>query len=142
MRIELSSTARRGGPAQWITQWLVSALGLTLAARWLPGVSLSATGTQALLIVLGAAAVLGLLNVLVKPLLILITLPINILSLGLFTLVINGGVLLMAASLVQGFEIRGFADAVLAALFLSIFNLILNALMGSTRLRVERGEGS
>lgn len=139
MRIEVSNRSARRGPAQWVTQWLVSSIGLALAARWMPGVTLDAAGRHALLIVLGASAVLGLLNVLLKPVLILVTLPVNILSLGLFTLVINGLVLLAAASMVPGFHIDGVFHAVLAALFLSVFSLILNALMGGARLRVERG---
>jgi putative membrane protein len=122
-----------------VTQWLINAIALALAARWLPGVALVAEGREAVFIILGASAVLGLLNLLLKPVLILITLPVNVLSLGLFTLVINGVVLLTATTLVPGFTIDGFWHAVLAALFLSVTGMLLNALLGGSRLRVERG---
>lgn len=140
LQVELSSRARRG-PAAWVTQWLASALGLALAARWLDGVHLDAVGGHAMLLVLGASAVLGLLNILLKPLLILITLPVNILTLGLFTLVVNAVVLLAAVALVPGVRIDGFGTAVLAALLLTATSLLLNALLGSPGLRVRRGGG-
>jgi putative membrane protein len=138
MRIELSSRGGRG-PAEWTTQWLISALGLTLAARWFDGVEIGANGVEALLMVLGASALLGLLNLWLKPLLLLITLPVNVLTLGLFTLVVNGLVLWAAAALVPGFHIHGLGSAVLTALFLSIFSLIMRALVGGSGLRVSRG---
>jgi putative membrane protein len=140
MRFELRSP-RQQGPSQWVTQWLLSAIGLALVARWVDGVSLQATGVEALLIVLGAAAVLGLLNLLLKPLLILITLPVNILTLGLFTLVINGIVLMACAALVPGFHIEGFGTSVWAAFCLSAISLVLGALVNGSSLRVDVQRG-
>ncbi len=138
MRIELKTQARRG-PSQWVTQWLISAVGLALAGRWIEGVSIDAQGARALLIVLGAAALLGLLNLLLKPLLILITLPVTILTLGLFMLVVNALVLMTAVALVPGVHIDGFWPAFWTALLLSITSLVLNALLGSTRVSVGPG---
>lgn len=140
MRIDLSSKPQRKGPGQWVTQWLISAVGLALVARWVDGVSFTAHGWEALLTVLSASAVLGLLNLLLKPFLLIITLPVNIMTLGLFTLVVNGLVLWAAASFVPAFHIQGFWTAVWAALLLSLCNLLLGALFGGARLSVQAGK--
>ena len=140
MRFELKSRSRKD-PAAWVTQWLVSAVALALSARLLDAVQLPPDRGQAALCVLGAAAALGLLNLLLKPLLLLVTLPVNILSLGLFTLVINGVVLAAAAALVPGLTIRGFGGDVLAAFLVSLFSLILNALLGGASVSVRAGKG-
>lgn len=141
MRIDVSSRPRKG-PSQWVNQWLISAVGIALAARWIPGVHIDAQGGEAVLLVLGASAILGLLNLLLKPFLILITLPVNILTLGLFTLVINAVVLLSAVALIPDLRLDGFSTALLTALFLSICSGILNALLGSTRISVQRDGGA
>ncbi|HTB22086.1 MAG TPA: phage holin family protein [bacterium] len=133
-----SGATARKGILGWVTQWLVNACGLALVARTVGGVGLRVdSGTQALLTVLGAAAVLGLLNILLKPLLLLVTLPVNLLSLGLFTFVVNGLVLWLVAALVPDFSIAGFWTAVWAALCFSAFTLALNALLGSASLDVR-----
>lgn len=139
MRFELKSQPRKGA-LQWVNQWLLSAVGLALAARWVDGVHVAAVGLEALVLVLGVAAVLGLLNILLKPFLILITLPVNILTLGLFTLVVNAVVLLAAVALVPGVRIDGLWTAVLAALVISLTSLVLGGLLGSTQLRIHRGQ--
>jgi len=139
MRFEFSSRPQKG-PGAWVTQWLVNAVGLALVARLVPGVRLqAASGGEAVLAVLGGSAVLGLLNLLVKPLLLIITLPVNILTLGLFTLVVNGVVLWAVAALVPALSIAGFWTAVWAALCLSLATLALNALLGGARVSAGRG---
>jgi putative membrane protein len=130
MQINLRTRPAKGVKG-WITQWLVNAIALVLVARFVAGVQLNASGNQALLTVLGASAVLGLLNLSLKPFLLLVTLPINVLSLGLFTLVINGGVLSLTSALVKGFEVQGFWPAVWGALLLSIINLVLGSLFSN-----------
>jgi putative membrane protein len=141
-RTSLGSPPRRGALA-WITQWLVNAVGLALVARTVNGVGLRVDGgrLEAPLAVLGASAVLGLLNLLVKPLLLVVTLPVNLLTLGLFTLLINGLVLWMVAALVPAFSIAGFWTAVWAALCFSAFTLLLNALLGGATLSLRTGRG-
>jgi putative membrane protein len=132
---------RAKGPAAWITQWLVNAIGLALLVRFVPGVELRVDGaSEAMLAVLGASAVLGLLNLSVKPLLLIVTLPVTILTLGLFTLVINGLVLWTVAALLPAFHLDSFGTAVWAALCFSAFTLLLNALLGGATLtlRVDR----
>ena len=75
-----------------------------------------------------ATVVLGLLNAFLRPLVILLTLPVTILTLGLFTLVINGVMFYLAANLVSGFHVTGFGTAFLAALLFSLFSSVLNML--------------
>lgn len=142
MNVNLGSGHKKG-LGSWVTQWLVNAVGLALVARFVDGVRLEAADpARAALTVLGAAAVLGLLNLLVKPFLILITLPVNILSLGLFTLVINGLVLWMVSAFMPGFAIAGFGTAVWAALCLSLCTMVFNALLGGADIRVRGGRKS
>ncbi len=107
-----------------ITKILLNAAALAITAYILPGITFSGFWS-----VLLAALVLGILNGIIKPILIVLTLPINILTLGLFTLVINGIVLYLTAAIVGGFEIRTFWTAVLGALILSVMSLILNAIL-------------
>jgi len=76
-----------------------------------------------------AAAVLGLLNTFFRPILLVLTLPINVLSLGLFTFVINALLIKMASGVISGFEIVDFWTAILAALIISIVNWILGILL-------------
>lgn len=104
-----------------IIRLLINALVLYLIAQFLPGFHVA--GATAALI---AALVLGIANAIVRPLLILISLPLEILTLGLFTLVINALVLWLVAILVPGFHIDGFVPAFLGALILSIVSFILS----------------
>ncbi|MBD3218052.1 MAG: phage holin family protein [candidate division Zixibacteria bacterium] len=83
-----------------------------------------------------ASLVLGVLNTLVRPLLVLITLPLTILTLGLFTLIINGALLYLMAAIVSGVEIESFWRAVLAALLITIISAVMNALI-SDRYKIK-----
>jgi len=77
-----------------------------------------------------AAVVLGLVNALVKPIAVMLTLPLTIVTFGLFLLVVNGFMLKLAASVVPGFEIKGFLPAVWGSILLSIFNLGVELIFG------------
>lgn len=83
-----------------------------------------------------AAAILGVLNAFFRPVLIILTLPLNILSLGLFTFVINALMLKMASGVISGFRVDGFWPAVLGSLVISILNWLLSSII-SGRGRVE-----
>ncbi len=107
-----------------IINWLVSALAIILAAYLLPGVQV-ADFTTALI----AALVLGIINAFIKPVLILLTLPVNILTLGLFTFVINAIIILLTANLVPGFRVDGFLWALIFSIVLSLINSILHQLL-------------
>ncbi len=106
-----------------LVNWLVSALAVLASAYLLPGVAVTSFVTA-----LVAALVLGILNAFIKPLLILLTLPINIVTLGLFTLVINAGLIMLAANMVDGFTVNGFWWAVIFAIVLSIVNSVFGSL--------------
>jgi putative membrane protein len=79
------------------------------------------------------AIVLGLINALIRPVLIILTLPINILTLGLFTLVINGLLVLFVSSFVKGFAVAGFGTAVLLSIFLWLGSFLTNFLLKDDR---------
>jgi putative membrane protein len=89
-----------------------------------PGVTVSGAG--ALFV---AALVLGLLNTFIRPLIILLTLPFTVISLGLFTLFINGFLFFAAAKIVRGFSVSGFWSAFWAAILFSLFSFLLNRLL-------------
>jgi putative membrane protein len=78
-----------------------------------------------------ATLVIGLLNVFLKPIIVLLTLPVTVMTLGLFTFVINGVIFYLAAQLVPGFHVTGFGSAFIAALLFSIFSFVLNMLFGT-----------
>ena len=98
------------------------AVAVVVSAYLLPGVTLSGFGAALL-----AALVLGLLNVFIKPILLLLTLPINILTLGLFTLVINALVIMVVSAIVPGFHVSGFWYALLFSVVLSIVLWLINS---------------
>ena len=100
--------------------WFLSALAVLVASYVLPGVHVS--GLFAALVVV---VVLGLINLVVKPLLLLLTLPVNILTLGLFTFVINAALILLASKIVEGFAVDGFGWALLFSVVLSLVNAVL-----------------
>ena len=103
----------------------INTLSLWIADELFDGIAF--TSTEALLL---SGLLLGIVNTLLRPILVVLTLPITVLTLGLFLLVINGLTLLLVAWLVPGFEIAGFWTAVGIALFVSIVSLALNHLLG------------
>lgn len=104
-----------------ILRWVVNAVLLILIPYIVPGIEIKNFGTA-----LVAALVLAFVNALIKPILILLTLPINLLTLGLFILVINALMFWLVSAIVKGFYISGFWPAFFAALVFSIFSLVLN----------------
>ena len=104
---------------------LISAVAVFAAAHILPGVTVDGFGTAVVV-----AIVLGLVNALLRPLLLLLTLPLNIMTLGLFTFVIIGGLVELTSSLVPGFRVANFWWALAFALTLSLINSVLHGLEG------------
>ncbi|HJV64824.1 MAG TPA: phage holin family protein [Geomonas sp.] len=104
----------------FIVHWLIRALAIVITAYLLPGVRLS--GFFAALV---TALVLGLVNTFIKPLLLILTLPLNILTLGLLTFVINALLILLTSAVVPGFQVAGFWWALLFSLVLAIINYVL-----------------
>lgn len=104
-----------------ITKVFVIALALVLTAYVLPGVDIA--GPYAAII---AAIILGLLNILVRPVLFVLTFPVTLITLGLFTFVINAAMLLLAAHSVDGFTVSGFWIALVASLIVSVISTVIN----------------
>lgn len=108
-----------------IVQLLVSALAVVLIANLLPGVAVESLGTA-----VWVALVLSILNLLVKPILIVLTLPITVLTLGLFLLIVNAIIINMADALISGFTVNGIGIAILFSLLLSVLQSVLYAVFG------------
>jgi len=107
-------------------RWVISAGGLLLASFIFDGIQVAGVGWAFI-----AALFLGIFNALIRPLVFVFTLPINLLTLGLFTLVINGLMLWLTGKLLAGFSVQGFWTAVGGALVVSLVSLGANALVGS-----------
>ncbi|HQU07677.1 MAG: hypothetical protein B7X04_01880 [Parcubacteria group bacterium 21-54-25] len=101
-----------------LLHWLVAALAIGIAAYLVPGVQVTLVGALVL------AAVLALINLFIRPIITVLTLPFTILTLGLFSLVINALIILGAAALVPGFSVSGFGTAFLFALLLALVNTL------------------
>lgn len=106
-----------------IIRWLLNALTLIGIAYYLPGIGVS--GFYSAMI---TALILGLVNAVIKPIIVLFTLPINILTLGLFTFIINAFLFWFVGTVVKGFEVSGFWPAFFGALIMTLVGWILNIL--------------
>jgi putative membrane protein len=106
-----------------ILRWLANAVGLAVVAALLPGIRLH--GAAAVVV---AALVLGVVNAVIRPVLLLLALPLNLLTLGLFTFVVNALMLELTAAVVPGFEVHGFLTAVVASLLLAVISAIVTHL--------------
>jgi putative membrane protein len=109
---------------KFLLKWLIGAVAIVITAYLLPGVTVTSFG-----IALIAALVIGLINTFIKPILFFFTLPINILTLGLFTLVLNALLIMLADAIVAGFEISTFWWAILFSLVLSIVSSVLSQIL-------------
>jgi putative membrane protein len=118
---------RRPGCLGLIVVWLASAFSLWLTARLVPGVEIATFQTA-----LWVAAAVGLLNALVRPVLVFLTFPLTLLSLGLFLIVINAGMLAAAAWWVDGFSIDGFGPAAIGAIVLSLVSGVVGWFTGGS----------
>lgn len=103
--------------------WLVSSIAILVTAYFLPGVRV-----ENILAALATALALGIINTVIKPILLFLTLPITILTLGLFTFVLNALLVLLAAYFVPGFHVAGFWWALAFSIVLSLVNSILHNL--------------
>jgi putative membrane protein len=104
-----------------IVRWLLLAAALLLVAHLYSGVTVASFGSAMV-----AALVLGLLNTLVRPLLVLLTLPVTLVTLGLFLFVINALMFWSAASLLDGFAVAGFAAALIGSLIYSACGMVID----------------
>ncbi|MEJ2699281.1 MAG: phage holin family protein [Desulfuromonadales bacterium] len=105
-------------------RWLVLTLAILAASYVLQGISVAGFFSAFF-----AAALLGILNALFRPILLILTLPLNILSLGLFTFVINAVLLMMVSGVIAGFQVHGFGSALLGSLIISAVSWLLTSLV-------------
>lgn len=113
--------------------WVTTAAAIGVAAQLLPGIRVDSVWAAVV-----AALLLGLVNATLRPILLLLTLPLTVVTLGLFALVVNGAMLALVASAVKGVHIAGFGSAVLGAVLISLVGSLLTWLLGPRRqVRVE-----
>lgn len=108
-----------------ITHWIISSIAIGIAAYLLPGADVTVVGALVL------AVVLGLINMIIRPVILLLTLPLTIVTLGLFSLVINALFIMLADFIVPDFSVNGFWTALLFSLIVSVVNGLL--LMGTKK---------
>lgn len=107
----------------FLIKLVINSLAVLITAYITPNVEVDSFFTA-----LVVSVVLGILNAILKPILVLLTLPINVLTLGLFTLIINTVIVLIVSSVVLGFQVQGFVAALIFGLVLSLVNWFLNSL--------------
>ncbi len=113
-------------PMKLLTRWLLLSAALLLLSYWDLGVQVKGFGAA-----MAASLVLGLLNAFVRPLLIVLTLPVTVLTLGLFLFAINAFTFQMASGLLEGFQVQGFWSAVLASVLYSLWGLLIDRALES-----------
>jgi putative membrane protein len=104
---------------KFIARFLLSVLGLLVIAEYVPGISLEGVYVATI-----AVLILGLLNAVVRPILFVLTLPITIITLGLFSFVLNACLFLFVASFVDGFTVSSFWTALLGSLLMTVVNMV------------------
>ncbi|MCX6809152.1 MAG: phage holin family protein [Candidatus Berkelbacteria bacterium] len=114
-------------------RWIINALLLMIVSYVVPGIEI-----QSFMTALIVAAVLAFVNAIIRPILLILTLPINILTLGLFTLIINGLMFWIVSSVVKGFNITNFWAAFWGALVYSIFSMLISLLDQSDTPKVRQ----
>jgi len=111
-----------------LARWIVNAAALMLVAYLYPGVTVTSFGAA-----LMAALVLGLVNAVIRPLLVVLTLPVTVLTLGLFLFVINALLFWLVAEVVHGFQVGGFGSALLGSILYSLITLLTSWLLFSRK---------
>ena len=111
----------------FLIRLLITALGLWIADQLLPGIAF--TGTGALLV---SALLLGFVNAFIRPILVILTLPLTLVTLGFFILIVNGISLALVAWLVSGFHVAGLGSATLGAIIVSLTSWIASGFIGSS----------
>jgi len=101
-----------------IIQWIITALAIGIAAMLIPGVEVDLLGAIIL------AVVLALINVFIKPIINLLTLPLNVVTLGIFSLIVNALLIMLAAMIVPGFSVDGFWPAFFFAILLALISAL------------------
>ena len=116
----------------FVLRAVIAALGLWLATRWVQGISIDSATTLLL-----AGLLLGVVNAFVRPVVTILTLPITLITLGLFLLVINAGMVGLVAAMLSGFHVQNFGAALLTAIIVTLTGWVGSWFIGSG-LRLER----
>lgn len=106
---------------RFLLTWLVTAVSLLITAHFVPGFAIKSIGAA-----LVAAVVLGLVNAVIKPILVVLTLPITIVTLGLFLFVVNALTIWLAGNITPGFHVNGFVPALVGSIVLTIVASVIN----------------
>ena len=109
-------------PMKILVKWLLSAVALLLVANLYSGVQVSSFGAAMI-----AALVMGLLNAVVRPILVVLTLPLTLVTLGLFLFVINAAMFWSVAAVLEGFQVSGFGAALLGSLIYTVLGLVIES---------------
>ena len=116
---------------KFLVHWLIAAIALYVAVKLVPGITYDGNWET----LAGMAIIVGLVNAIVRPILAVLTCPLQLLTLGLFSLVLNAAMLQLAARVGQsmkvGFAVQGFGAAFLGALIVSVVSMVMQALLGS-----------
>lgn len=115
--------------AKFIVRALFAALGLWISTKLVHGIRVDSLGT-----LIFAALLLGVVNAFLRPLVVILTLPLTIVTLGLFLLVVNAGMILLVSALLRGFEVHGFAAGILAAIVTGFTSWIGHLIMNDKRI--------
>ena len=118
-----------------ITRWLIITVAIILSSLLIPGIRIDSLPTAVI-----ATGLLGLINIFIRPLLIILTLPLNIITLGLFSFIINAFLLKLVAWFVTGLEVDGFFAAFLGAAVISLTNWLANRFIVASVIKPPRPE--
>ena len=113
----------KGGPMLLLVKWILFALAIMFTAWIIPGISVAGFGSAMIVVV-----IMALINIFIKPLILLVTLPINILTLGLFLFVINALLLLLLGKIAPGFQVDGFLSALVGSILISILGTMISSI--------------
>ena len=111
-----------------LANWLLSALAILITANYVPGFRVDSFTTA-----LVVALALGVVNTIIKPVLLILTLPINILTLGLFTFVVNAVLIILVAHFIRGFVVTGFMPALIGGIILWFINMLIHFVLFPVR---------
>ena len=109
-----------------LINWLIATVAILISAYLLPGVTIESLGAAVI-----TALILGLINAIIRPILVILTLPITIVTLGLFVFILNALLVLLTSAIVPGFQVRGFLWALLFSLVFSAINFVLRRMVRS-----------
>jgi len=112
-----------------LIKWIINTVALFVVVKVIKGINLNATGLDAIVILAVTAAIIGIINAFIRPIILFLTLPLNILTFGLLTFLINGILFGLAGLLVKGFEITSLWSAVIGYIFFSIVSFLLTIII-------------